>query len=83
MMMDGCFDQLDELACTAALLFCSSEVEEPFFLSGKNPYDISVVRRFALVDGLGADGLWYRTVMARSRRRFAIRSRLRSRTTST
>ncbi|EJU04579.1 serine carboxypeptidase [Dacryopinax primogenitus] len=41
MAQSSCVDIFDNLACTAAELFCSSELEDPFFASGMNPYDIS------------------------------------------
>ncbi|KAF8168513.1 alpha/beta-hydrolase [Crassisporium funariophilum] len=36
-----CIDQFDSMMCDAAMGFCSSEMWDPVFASGINPYDIS------------------------------------------
>ncbi|KZO96589.1 serine carboxypeptidase [Calocera viscosa TUFC12733] len=43
MVQASCVDMFDEMACNSAALFCGAELEEPFFTSGMNPYDISKV----------------------------------------
>lgn len=40
-MKAACVDTFDTMNCQAAMRFCSEEIERPFFLSGRNPYDIS------------------------------------------
>ncbi|PPQ84537.1 hypothetical protein CVT25_007607 [Psilocybe cyanescens] len=40
-MKASCLDQLDPTSCRAAVKFCSQELEEPFYTSNKNPYDVS------------------------------------------
>lgn len=40
-MKAACVDHFDAMDCNAAATFCGSEIEEPFFSTGKNPYDIS------------------------------------------
>ncbi|KAH9992500.1 serine carboxypeptidase [Russula compacta] len=40
-LKDGCVDQYDEMNCRAAATFCSIELEEPYFATGLNYYDIS------------------------------------------
>lgn len=54
MAKSSCVDTVDELGCTAAMLFCVAEIEVPFFSSGMNPYDISKV-----CDGPIGDTLCY------------------------
>ncbi|OCH89475.1 serine carboxypeptidase [Obba rivulosa] len=39
--MNSCDDSFNEFDCEAASLFCSNEIESPFFATGYNPYDIS------------------------------------------
>jgi len=41
MAKSSCIDIYDELACEAAMLFCSTEIEFPIFFSGLNSYDIT------------------------------------------
>lgn len=38
---DACIDQYDKMNCGAAAAFCSTEIEEPYFSTGLNYYDIS------------------------------------------
>ncbi|KIM81856.1 hypothetical protein PILCRDRAFT_821215 [Piloderma croceum F 1598] len=38
----SCLDVFDSMNCEAAMSFCSTELIEPFFKTGKNPYDISI-----------------------------------------
>ncbi|KII86255.1 hypothetical protein PLICRDRAFT_43837 [Plicaturopsis crispa FD-325 SS-3] len=40
-MKSSCIDTFDAINCQAAANFCGSEIGDPFFASGKNPYDIS------------------------------------------
>ena len=40
-MKNACVDSFDAIDCGAARTFCSTELEAPLMLSGKNPYDIS------------------------------------------
>jgi len=40
-MKAACVDHFDAMDCNAASDFCEAEIAVPFFLSGKNPYDIS------------------------------------------
>ncbi|KAJ3532606.1 hypothetical protein NMY22_g7675 [Coprinellus aureogranulatus] len=42
LLKEGCVDIYDEFSCQAAAAFCDAELAEPFFNSGRNPYDISV-----------------------------------------
>ncbi|KAF9242675.1 serine carboxypeptidase [Melanogaster broomeanus] len=39
--VESCIDQYDAMNCGAARDFCSNELEQPFFETGMNPYDIS------------------------------------------
>ncbi|KAF8586718.1 serine carboxypeptidase [Ramaria rubella] len=41
MLLDSCFDQFDAMSCGAASLFCTAELDTPFFKTGLNPYDVS------------------------------------------
>jgi len=41
MLEDACVTVLDELACSAALLFCDSEIASPLQYAARNPYDLS------------------------------------------
>ncbi|EGN93789.1 hypothetical protein SERLA73DRAFT_171708 [Serpula lacrymans var. lacrymans S7.3] len=38
---ESCVDTFDAMNCQAARDFCDQELQEPFFDTGKNPYDIS------------------------------------------
>jgi len=40
-MKATCVDHFDTMDCNAAINFCEEEIALPFYLSGKNPYDIS------------------------------------------
>lgn len=40
-MRESCTDTFDALGCEAAAMFCTAELELPFFATGFNPYDIS------------------------------------------
>ncbi|KAH9934969.1 serine carboxypeptidase [Fomitopsis serialis] len=40
-LQKSCIEQSDRLSCDAAKLFCSAEIDGPFFETGYNPYDIS------------------------------------------
>ncbi|KAF8518463.1 serine carboxypeptidase [Gautieria morchelliformis] len=41
MMQDSCVDIFDAMSCGAAQQFCYSEIATPYWLSGRNPYDVS------------------------------------------
>ncbi|PPQ70716.1 hypothetical protein CVT24_000832 [Panaeolus cyanescens] len=38
---ESCIDKFDAIGCGAATTFCSQELEEPYFLANRNPYDIT------------------------------------------
>ncbi|KAI0779113.1 serine carboxypeptidase [Irpex lacteus] len=40
-LKESCHDTTDSINCNAALTFCSANVQQPFFSTGMNPYDIS------------------------------------------
>ncbi|EIN13162.1 serine carboxypeptidase [Punctularia strigosozonata HHB-11173 SS5] len=40
---ESCVDQFDAINCGAAMSFCATEIDAPFFSTGMNPYDISKV----------------------------------------
>jgi len=40
-LKEACYDMTDSIACSAAITFCGSVIESPFFTTGLNPYDIS------------------------------------------
>ncbi|KAH0831837.1 serine carboxypeptidase [Lanmaoa asiatica] len=39
--LESCINQYDALSCGAARSFCDSELSDPYFNTGMNPYDIS------------------------------------------
>jgi len=41
MLNKECVEHFDEISCSAANKMCEKEIEEPFWQSGLNPYDIS------------------------------------------
>jgi carboxypeptidase C (cathepsin A) len=41
--LESCVNQYDALSCGAARDFCESELSQPFYTSGMNPYDISKI----------------------------------------
>ncbi|TFK48038.1 hypothetical protein OE88DRAFT_1665085 [Heliocybe sulcata] len=43
LMKESCQDVFDAISCEEAMAICSMEIEEPFFTTGMNPYDISKV----------------------------------------
>ncbi|KAG8884914.1 hypothetical protein FRB99_004497, partial [Tulasnella sp. 403] len=40
-LKEQCVDRYDSIGCAAAAHFCGSEVTDPFYATGRNPYDIS------------------------------------------
>jgi carboxypeptidase C (cathepsin A) len=40
-LTESCINQFDLMNCEAASNFCDTEISEPFFATGMNPYDIS------------------------------------------
>lgn len=40
-MKEACVDQLDDISCTAAWMFCETEISNPLEATGLNPYDIT------------------------------------------
>ncbi|KAF9527152.1 serine carboxypeptidase [Crepidotus variabilis] len=37
----SCYDTFDDVACQAAFSFCSSAIDGPYEITGKNPYDVT------------------------------------------
>ncbi|EED81068.1 hypothetical protease S10 [Postia placenta Mad-698-R] len=40
-MKEACVDQLDDISCMAAWMFCETEISNPLEATGLNPYDIT------------------------------------------
>jgi cathepsin A (carboxypeptidase C) len=40
-LKEGCVNHFDKIDCAAAVSFCNQYLQDPFFASGRNPYDIS------------------------------------------
>jgi cathepsin A (carboxypeptidase C) len=53
-LKEGCVDQFDKINCVAATSFCSQFLQEPFYSTDRNPYDIS-----RPCDGVLSDTLCY------------------------
>ncbi|KIM38984.1 hypothetical protein M413DRAFT_447347 [Hebeloma cylindrosporum] len=51
-LKESCIDTYDAINCGAAAQFCGIELSDPFFYSGKNPYDISKDCEGAISDTL-------------------------------
>ncbi|KDQ49589.1 hypothetical protein JAAARDRAFT_42760 [Jaapia argillacea MUCL 33604] len=41
LMKDSCVDMFDAISCSEAMAVCGMELSDPFYATGKNPYDLS------------------------------------------